>query len=78
MENGKSNFGVKTGDRQGWLILAGFRFENCLIYLDDVTVHGRTFVEEPIRYEEVIERIKSAPYRTWAIMCPRVALRLTP
>ena len=35
-----------TFERLMELILAGHRFKTCLIYLDDVIVYGRTFVEE--------------------------------
>ena len=42
------------------LILAGLRFETCLIYLDDTIVYGRTFQEELERLEEVFIRLASA------------------
>ena len=49
-----------TFERLMELILVGLRFETCLIYLDDVIVYGRTFVEELKRLEEVFVRLKSA------------------
>ena len=42
------------------LILAGLRLETCFIYLDDVIVYERTFLEELKRLEEVFVRLKSA------------------
>ena len=42
------------------LLLAGLRFETCLIYLDDTIVYGKTFLEELERLEEVFVRFESA------------------
>ena len=42
------------------LILNGLRFETCLIYLNDVIVYGRTFVEQLKCLEGVFVRRKSA------------------
>ena len=49
-----------TFERLMELILAGLRFETCLIYLDDTIVYGRTFQEELERLEEVFVRFASA------------------
>jgi len=42
------------------LILNGLRFKTCLIYLDDVIVYGRTFVEQLKRLKGVFVHCKSA------------------
>ena len=42
------------------LILAGLRFETCLIYLDDTIVYGKTFLEELERLEEFFVLFESA------------------
>ena len=39
------------------LVLKGFHWKICLIYLDDVIVIGRTFEEELERLEQVFERL---------------------
>ena len=39
------------------LVLKGFYWKICLIYLDDVIVMGRTFEEELERLEQVFERL---------------------
>ena len=39
------------------LVLKGFHWKICLIYLDDVIVMGRTFEEELERLEQVFERL---------------------
>ena len=39
------------------LVLKGFHWKICLIYLDDVIVKGRTFEEELERLEQVFERL---------------------
>ena len=49
-----------TFERLMELILVGLRFETCLIYLDDTIVHGRTFLEELERLEEVFVRFETA------------------
>ena len=49
-----------TFERLMELILAGLRFETCLIYLDDTVVYGKTFLEELERLEEVFVRFESA------------------
>lgn len=46
-----------TFERLMELILAGLRFETCLIYLDDTIVYGKTFLEELERLEEVFVRV---------------------
>ena len=49
-----------TFERLMELILAGLRFETCLIYLDDIIVYGKTFEEELKRLEEVFVRFRSS------------------
>ena len=49
-----------TFERLMELLLAGLRFETCLIYLDDTIVYGKTFLEELERFEEVFVRFESA------------------
>ena len=49
-----------TFERLMELILAGLRFETCLIYLDDTIGYGKTFLEELERLEEVFVRFESA------------------
>ena len=46
-----------TFERLMELILAGLRFETCLIYLDDTIVYGKTFLEERERLEEDFVRL---------------------
>ena len=41
------------------MVLAGLRFETCLIYLDDIIVYGKTFEEELKRLEEVFVRFQT-------------------
>jgi len=49
-----------TFERLMELLLAGLRFETCLIYLDDTIVYGKTFLEELERLEEAFVRFESA------------------
>ena len=49
-----------TFERLMELILAGLRFETCLIYLDDIIVYGKTFEEELKCLEEVFVRFRSS------------------
>jgi len=49
-----------TFERLMELILAGLRFETCLIYLDDIIVYGKTFEEELKRLEDVFVRLRSS------------------
>ena len=49
-----------TFERLMELILAGLRFETCLIYLDDIIVYGKTFEEQLKRLEEVFVRFRSS------------------
>ena len=51
---------LSTFERLMELILAGLRFETCLIYLDDIIIHGKTFEEELKRLEEVFVRFRSS------------------
>ena len=46
-----------TFNRLMELVLKGFHWKICLIYLDDVIVKGRTFEEELERLEQVFERL---------------------
>ena len=49
-----------TFERLMELILAGFRFETCLSYLDDIIVYGKTFEEELKRLEGVFVCFRSS------------------
>ena len=58
-----------TFERLMELILAGLRFETCLIYLDDTIVYGKTFLEELERLEEVFIRFESAGLKLKPCKC---------
>ena len=40
-------------------VLGGLKWENCLVYLDDVIIHGRTFDEHIHRLERGCEEAES-------------------
>ena len=42
------------------LAILGLQCHTCLIYLDDIVVFGKTFVEHMLRVQEILERIKPA------------------
>ena len=42
------------------LVLAGLPWSVCLLYLDDILVHGKTFEEEILNLSEVLGRFRAA------------------
>ena len=57
-------------------VLAGFQWQTCLVYLDDVTVYGQDFDEHLKRLREVFQRLSKAGLRLKPSKCfllrPRV------
>ena len=66
-----------TFERLMELILAGLRFETCLIYLDDIIVYGKTFEEELKRLEEVFVRFRSSGLKLKPSRCVLFQKRVT-
>ena len=66
-----------TFERLMELILAGLRFETCLIYLDDIIVYGKTFEEELKRLEEVFVRFRSSGLKLKPSKCVLFQKRVT-
>ena len=51
------------------LVLAGLQWSQCLVYIDDVIVLGRTFKEHLDNLEEVFQRLRSAGLRLKPSKC---------
>lgn len=51
------------------MVLAGIQWKNCLVYLDDIIVIGRTFEEHLSNLREVFERLKGAGLRLKPSKC---------
>ena len=66
-----------TFERLMELILAGLRFEICLIYLDEIIVYGKTFEEELKRLEEVFVRFRSSGLKLKPSKCVLFQKRVT-
>ena len=66
-----------TLERLMELILAGLRFETCLIYLDDIIVYGKTFEEELKRLEEVFVCLRSSGLKLKRSKCVLFHKRVT-
>ena len=66
-----------TFERLMELILAGLRFETCLIYLDDIIVYGKNFEEELKRLEEVFVRFRSSGLKLKPSKCVLFQKRVT-
>ena len=66
-----------TLERLMELILAGLRFETCLIYLDDIIVYGKTFEEELKRLEEVFVCLRSSGLKLKRSKCVLFQKRVT-
>ena len=52
--------GPATFQRLMDLVLAGLQMSQCLVYIDDVIVVGRTFDEHLSNLQEVFERVRRA------------------
>ena len=53
-------------------ILAGLSWTDCLVYLDDIVVIGRTLAEHNQRLENVLERLEAAGLKLNAKKCELV------
>ena len=53
-------------------ILAGLSWTDCLVYLDDIVVIGRTLAEYNQRLENVLERLEAAELKLNAKKCELV------
>jgi len=51
------------------LVLAGLRFESCLVFLDDVICFAATFESECDRMQAVLNRIKEANLKLKPTKC---------
>ena len=50
-------------------ILAGLNWEICLIYLDDIIIHGRTFEEMLSNLDRVLNKLQEAGLKLKARKC---------
>ena len=50
-------------------VLRGLQWEDCLVYIDDIIIFGRTFQETIDRLRRVLERLKSAGLRIKPSKC---------
>ena len=51
------------------LVLAGLQWSQCLVYIDDVIVFGRTFKEHLVNLQEVFQRLRLAGLRLKPSKC---------
>lgn len=58
-----------TFERLMELVLAGLPWSVCLLYLDDILVHGKTFEEEILNLREVFGRFRAANLKLNAEKC---------
>ena len=59
------------------LALQGLQWQQCLIYLDDIIVFGRTFEEHMCRVEEVLSRIAKAGMKLQPSKCHLLQPKVT-
>lgn len=58
-----------TFERLMEIVLAGLNWQICLIYLDDIIVHGRTFDEMLVNLDKVFSRLQKAGLKLKARKC---------
>ena len=66
-----------TFERLMEFILAGLRFETCMIYLDDIIVYGKTLEEALKRLEEVFVHLRSFGLKLEQSKCVLFQKRVT-